>query len=341
MTATTATTTTTTTTATGIVVAGGEARTSDSALDRFAALLAAPRSRRGVLALGAAVLAAAAPAPALVTAARRDGSGKPGVTRNARVKGSARAGAAAAAAAGSGIAMPALDPAAFAANPAINEFNLLMNRLIRNYEAWQAAIAAPVARANRQKVAALGKSVAADLGKIAGHEKTFLATGAATWSAAGAKMKEWGVDAELQKLQPGLTVDGVVSQLGANFGGTLAGTRDFYGAAKPAIAAEIALIRTQAAEVAASGVVTTRTPLTRSSAMRRVAAQAKTCKRVACILYVLAGCGLFLGVQVVVACVVFSTAGGPVGLAVCLGIIALVSALVLVNIANCLSLHRC
>lgn len=309
-----------------------------TSFDRFAAMLAAPRSRRGFVALGAVALTAVAPVPALARAHRTAVTPKRGVSRDARIKSPSHAAAVTTA---TGPKMPVLDGNVFAASPALNEFNLLMNQLIRNYDTWLAAIAAPVATAKRQKTVALGLSVAADLGRIADHEKTFLAGGATAWTAGGAKMKEWGVDAELRKLRPGLSVDGVMSLLSANFGESVGGVNVFYSSAKSSIAAEISLIRKQAEEIGRTGVVTARTPMARAGALRRSTVAGRICKLVVCILTVLATVGILLGAAAVVACVVSGLLTGPAWLAVCLGIIVIVSAVIVYNLDQCLSASRC
>ena len=281
--------------------------------------LTVTRSRRGLFAFAAAAAAIVA-APAAIPAAAAPKA-------HGRVKAAAAL-----------PALPALDPKAYAGNPALNEFNLLINRLIRNLDAWQAAIAAPVAAARRASVAALGESVAADLAKIVSHEKTFLAGGSLTWAAGAAKLKEQGVDAELQRIMPGQTLDSAVTLLQASLGPTLGGFATYYNGAKAEIAAEITLIRRQAAEIRKTGTVTVRAARVRGAQLRRVSAQARTCIPTLCILFYLATVGIFLSVQTVMNCMVYT---GNSAILVCLKRVSGCSAAVLANITLCLTRARC
>ncbi|MFM9106865.1 MAG: hypothetical protein ACKOWF_09210 [Chloroflexota bacterium] len=220
-------------------------------IDRLALALSSPRSRRRLFALGAAA-AALAVSPASAARGRRAAAdSRDGTMRgnHSRPRGSGMTKAAATA------AIPALDPRAFAGNPALNEFNLLMNRLFRNREAWRIAIAAPVAPAQRKQVAALGASIADDLGRIARYEKTLAAGRSITWAEAAAKLKAMGIDEEFRKRGASQPFDAAIARIVATHGPTLGDLFDTYLAARPAISADCALIRRQASEVGRTGMI--------------------------------------------------------------------------------------
>lgn len=304
-------------TTTAIAIAkftAAESTDTNATIDRLSLALSTTRSRRGIFALGAAMAALAVGSASAATHENRDDRGNRQATRNRR-------GAVARAAAVTSI--PALDPNAISGNAALNSFNLLMNRLVGNYGIWQSAIAAPIPSTQRKQIAALGSSIADDLGKIASHEKTLASVRSITWKQAGDKLASMGIDKELQKYPSGLTMATAITSLTAVHGSTLGGAVDYYLASKADLAAEITLIRKQVNELLSTGSILSKSAGTTGAAGKgrdNVSSMAlPTCRSIInCVLVALASVGVLAAVVAVTLCVLAGPAA-PICLASVLG----------------------